>query len=114
VGEGLAIHCPATDQRGVNRPLPCAVGAFEPVVATPLDCGEASEVPSNLRAGITEPRVITASDALIVLSASVGIAECPLCVCDVNDSGGITATDALLLVRYAVGQPLTLECPPCS
>lgn len=114
VAEGLAIHCPATDQRGVDRPLPCAVGAFEPEIATPLACGEASEVPSNLGAGVTAPRVITASDALIVLSASVGIAECPLCVCDVNDSGGITATDALLLVRYAVGQPLTLQCPPCS
>lgn len=114
VGVGLALHCPATDQRGVDRPLPCAVGAVEPVVATSLVCGEASEVPGNLRAGLTAPRVITASDALIVLSASVGIAECPLCVCDVNDSGGITATDALLVVRYAVGQPLTLECPPCS
>jgi hypothetical protein len=112
-GVGLAIHCPTTDQRGVDRPLPCAVGAFEPEVVAPLACGEASEVPGKLRAGITGPRIITASDALIVLSASVGIAECPLCVCDVNDSGGISATDALL-VRYAVGQPLTLQCPPCS
>src|SRR6185295_10614716 len=30
VGAGLAINCPVTDQRGVDRPTPCAVGAFEP------------------------------------------------------------------------------------
>lgn len=115
VGEGLAIHCPATDQRGVDRPLPCAVGAFEPGdVTPPLVCGEASEVPGNLDAFVMPPRQITASDALIALSASVGAAECPLCVCDVNGSGGVTATDALTLIQYAVGQPLSLSCPPCT
>jgi CSLREA domain-containing protein len=113
-GVGLALHCPATDQRGFDRPLPCAVGAYEPVEATPFACGEASEVPGNLEAPAGIARVITASDALIALSASVGTADCPLCVCDVNDSGGTTATDALILVRYAVGQPLSLDCPPCS
>jgi CSLREA domain-containing protein len=114
VGLGLVINCPETDQRGFDRPSPCAVGAFEPVEATTLTCGEASEVPGNLGAGVLQSRAITASDALIVLSAAVGVSQCPLCVCDVNDSGGTTATDALTLLRFAVGQSVTLECPPCT
>ena len=104
----------ATDQRGVDRPLPCAVGAFEPVEATPLTCGEASDVPGNLVAGVMESRLITSTDALIALSAAVGVSQCPLCVCDVNDSTGITATDALTLLRFAVGQAVTLDCPACT
>jgi CSLREA domain-containing protein len=114
VGLGLALNCPATDQRGFDRPLPCAVGAFEPVEVAPLACGEASEVPGTLDAGISLPRAITASDALIALNAAVGVSQCPLCVCDVNDSGGTTATDALALLGFAVGLPVTLDCPACT
>ena len=66
-------------------------GAFEPGEAVNLACGEASDVSANLRVGRGESRVITASDALIVLRTAVGSAECPLCVCDVNDSSGINA-----------------------
>ena len=114
VGLGLVINCPDTDQRGVDRPSPCAVGAFEPGELAPLTCGEASDVPGSLRTDVVEPRVISASDALIVLSTAVGFAQCPLCVCDVNDSGGATATDALIVLNFAVGQPVTLDCPPCT
>lgn len=56
---------------------------------------------------------VTASDALFILSASIGSQQCALCVCDVNNSGGTTATDALAVLRAAVGQPVTLVCPPC-
>ncbi len=114
VAAGHIINCPQTDQRGFERPLPCAVGAFEPGELTPLACGEASEVSGNLRAGVVESRLITATDALIVLRTAVGAAQCPLCVCDVNDSGGNTATDALIVLRFAVGQPVTLDCPSCT
>jgi hypothetical protein len=84
-----------------------------------LVCGEASEatassVAGTVVGGLAPARVVTASDALIVLRTAVGTAQCPLCVCDVNDSGGITATDALTVLRYAVGQPVTLDCPPCA
>ena len=72
------------------------------------------EVPGILGAGVAQPRTISASDALIALSAAVGLSECPLCVCDVDDSGGTAATDALILLRYAVGQPVTLDCPACT
>lgn len=57
---------------------------------------------------------VTASDALFILGAAVGIQTCELCVCDADGSGGVAATDALVTLRAAVGQPVALECPPCT
>jgi hypothetical protein len=31
--------------------------------------------------------------------------------CDVTGGGGVTATDALLLLRFVTGQPVELSCP---
>jgi hypothetical protein len=59
------------------------------------------------------PQAVTASDALFILRAGVGLGSCETCVCDVDGSGSITATDALLALAYAVGQPVELECPAC-
>jgi len=57
----------------------------------------------------------TATDALIVLRASVGAATCDACVCDLDSSGGEpTASDALRTLRHAVGAPVTLVCPACQ
>jgi hypothetical protein len=58
--------------------------------------------------------MVTASDALFILGAAVGIQTCELCVCDADGSGGVVATDALLTLQSAVGLPVTLECPPCT
>jgi hypothetical protein len=58
--------------------------------------------------------LVTATDALFVLRAAVGLETCALCVCDPDDSGGVAATDALLTLNAAVGQPVSLECPACS
>jgi hypothetical protein len=65
-------------------------------------------------AGPSEPRVVTATDALFVLRAAVGIETCAPCVCDTNGSGAVTASDALLTLSFAVGQPVELTCPPCN
>jgi hypothetical protein len=59
-------------------------------------------------------RNTSATDALLVLGAAVGIVSCAPCMCDANDSGLITATDALLALQSAVGQIVTLSCPVCS
>jgi hypothetical protein len=56
---------------------------------------------------------VTASDALFVLRAAVGSQTCPLCVCDVDDSGTIVSSDALRTLRAAVGQQVALVCPDC-
>jgi hypothetical protein len=61
----------------------------------------------------TADESITATDALLALSAAVGTAECALCRCDVDDNGGIAASDALRILSVAVGAPVSLECPAC-
>ena len=53
----------------------------------------------------------TSADALFTLKAAVGQTQCDARVCDVNDSSDITATDALLILRKAVGLEVTLNCP---
>jgi hypothetical protein len=55
----------------------------------------------------------TASDALAVLRAAVGTTECKLCVCDVDASGSIAATDALIALKKAIQQPVALNCIAC-
>jgi hypothetical protein len=68
-----------------------------------FDCGDGA-----LNGGVT------ATDALAALRAAVGSGECPLCVCDVNDSGSITASDSLTILQFSIGQPVPLTCPDCE
>lgn len=55
-----------------------------------------------------------ASDCSYILRAAVGSKPCELCVCDVNGSGTKTTTDALICLKKAVGQAVTLNCPSCN
>jgi len=57
------------------------------------------------------PERPTASDALFILQASVGLDLCPTCSCDVDANDLVAATDALLVLQAAVGQPVDLDCP---
>ncbi|MFN2425051.1 MAG: hypothetical protein ABR587_01245 [Candidatus Binatia bacterium] len=56
----------------------------------------------------------TTTDSLYVLNAAVEVLPCNICVCDVNSSSTITASDALLVLQGAVGLPVTLDCPDCD
>lgn len=56
----------------------------------------------------------TARDALYVLQASVETVSCNRCICDLNNSGSVTATDALLDLNIAVGIPIPENCPACD
>lgn len=52
------------------------------------------------------------SDALFVLKSAVGTTACNLCECDVNGDAQVSATDALRVLRVAVGQNgIVLNCP---
>lgn len=53
----------------------------------------------------------TASDALAILRTAIGSLRCRLCICDVDDTGSVVATDALITLKRAVGQAITLNCP---
>ena len=69
-----------------------------------LDCGQ------PVSAG-TSP---TATDALFILKVAVGSGDCDLCVCDTDDSGATTASDALRTLNRAVGTSVEFTCPNCS
>ncbi len=56
----------------------------------------------------------TASDALFVLQAGVGLKACALCLCDADGNGDVVASDALVALRASVNQPVDLACPPCD
>ncbi|MFT5042940.1 MAG: cysteine-rich repeat protein, partial [Hyphomicrobiaceae bacterium] len=51
-----------------------------------------------------------ASDALHILRTSVEQRTCALSVCDVSGNGSIQASDALRVLRAAVGQVVELDC----
>jgi len=52
-----------------------------------------------------------AADCLYILAASVGSKTCaPACICDVTGGDGISGTDALACLLYAVGGPGPLNC----
>lgn len=71
-------------------------------------------LPANLDCGDPiDDDDIAAGDALQVLRSSVGNIPCAACVCDVNNSGTTTASDALLVLRAAVDLPVMLACPDC-
>jgi hypothetical protein len=55
-----------------------------------------------------------AGDCLYILRTGVGSVECDPCVCDTNGNGETAASDALLCLRVAVGQPVALECDACT
>ncbi|HXC49406.1 MAG TPA: hypothetical protein VN634_00860 [Candidatus Limnocylindrales bacterium] len=52
------------------------------------------------------------SDALFTLKAAVAQVTCSVKVCDTDANGKITTTDALKILRAAVGQVVTLTCSP--
>lgn len=57
---------------------------------------------------------VKAGDALFILQSAVGTRQCDVCVCDVDGSGDIVASDALRDLRIAVGINLSLDCMACG
>ncbi len=55
----------------------------------------------------------TATDSLFVLEAGVGARVCDLCICDVTGDGQTNSSDALSVIRNAVGIPVPFSCPAC-
>jgi hypothetical protein len=54
----------------------------------------------------------TASDCLFILRAAVGSQTCsPECICAPKGTLPVTATDALICLKKAVGQSVVLNCP---
>jgi hypothetical protein len=81
--------------------------------ATVPQCGDPVNDATFATSSNATPALIVASDALFVLRTAVGTEVCDLCVCDVNHSLTITASDAQITLRRAVSQPVELNCPSC-
>lgn len=77
-------------------------------------CGDPIALTAAFAASTHLGRAVTATDALAILQAAVGLLSCELCVCDVNGSGNLSASDALVTLQFSVGQSGSLLCPPCS
>jgi predicted outer membrane repeat protein len=106
VDAGVLVNAPPTDQRGVARPQGASVDAGAVEVA---GCGPGSDLCGDANDSLS----VTTADALRTLQFSVGSAsECPLWLCDYNGNGSISATDALGILRAAVGLQTNPACPP--
>ncbi len=51
-----------------------------------------------------------ATDALFTIRAAVYLSDCPICECDVNADGRITASDGLIILSKSVGLDVGLNC----
>ncbi|HEY2773901.1 MAG TPA: PEP-CTERM sorting domain-containing protein [Candidatus Binatia bacterium] len=71
-----------------------------------------STVPVAICGDANDDTHINAGDALVALHAAVGSVVCALDRCDVDHSGSVTASDALRILKAAVGQPIVLDCVP--
>lgn len=58
----------------------------------------------------------TATDALAILRTATRLDACEPCACDVDSSGAVSATDALLVMQAATGGGMSTElrCPACA
>jgi hypothetical protein len=105
---GGSLHFVVAGSGGNDELLTITETAPEP---DPKVCGDPVNPSTSASSGA---RAISASDALHALRAAVGTVCCFVCVCDVNDSASITASDALLILTKGVGRPVALECPVCD
>jgi len=56
----------------------------------------------------------SARDALYIVGAAVGSRACKTCICDVNRSGVVDATDALTVLARVVGLDALVRCVLCA
>lgn len=99
------LHIQPGDFYLQNRTVVDGLDDYRSVIAaTPtLRCGQPVSTGTNP----------LASDCLYILKPAGGSETCtPECICDVNASGGLTAADALLCLKNAVGEDMTLGCGP--
>ena len=82
------------------------------VLVISMQVGAAHAAHGDCAQPLTSGSNPTASDCLFILKAAVGSQTCdPVCICDVNATGGDpNATDALTCLRSSVGVPDLLDC----
>ena len=72
-------------------------------------CNEAEDACLTCGKPFSSARCVV--NAVFVLQSAVGLRICDLCTCDVNSSGSVTSTDALMILQTCTGLPTALQCP---
>ncbi|MBC8293424.1 MAG: hypothetical protein H8E45_09710 [Proteobacteria bacterium] len=111
VGLDVEIECPRLS-------ITCGNGTLDTLEQ--CDDGDTEWDPGELcdhscqRVACGDPNdsgTVTALDSSYILRSSVGLESCDLEVCDTDSSGAVASTDALMVLKVAVGLPVTLNCP---
>jgi hypothetical protein len=86
-----------------------AIAAFVLVVSC---ASVAAAAQGDCSQPVTNGTAPAASDCLFILRTAIGSQTCtPECVCNPTGDASVSATDALLCLKKAVGQSVTLSCP---
>ena len=93
-----------------------------PAIAVAVDCDLGPTTTTTLpfepascgRPCSVETSPLSARDALYIVGAAVGTRTCKTCICDVNRSGRVDATDALTVLARAVGLNALVRCVHCA
>ena len=82
------------------------------LAVSPLGATRASGAQGDCSQPLSNGPVPVATDCLWILNAAVLLETCtPQCICAPSGELPISATDALVCLQKAVGQPITLQCP---
>ena len=103
-----SIECPGTLPGGLTTTTTTSTTLFG--TSTTLVLGEGV---CGFPTGDLGDRPST-TDALFTLNAAVQLRSCDVCVCDVDGSGKVEASDALQILRVAVELSDELDCPVCG
>jgi len=79
-----------------------------------LACCESASAAGDCGLPTSSGTTPTATDSRYVLLAAIGARFCEPCICDVDASGEISATDSLTVLTVASGISIPLSCPPCD
>jgi hypothetical protein len=93
--------------RGFGAPDPCG-GACPPSRACPDTCDAQTGQCRACGHPFRNDRCVV--NAVFVLQGALELRGCDLCLCDVDLTGSVTATDALSILRTCAGIPVPLEC----
>lgn len=113
VGDFSAIGGPTTTTSSTTSTVPSTTSSTAPTSSTSSTSSTSmptTTLPVTICGDADGNGKVQANDALTTLRTAVGLAVCPLSLCDVDGDGRILAGDALTTLRFAVGLLGVLNC----
>jgi hypothetical protein len=93
--------------RGFGIPTGCAACPSTPGCAD--TCDEGTNACRLCGHPFSNSRCVV--NAVVILQGALDLRSCEPCLCDVNSSGSVTASDALLVLRNCAGLQSQFDCP---